>query len=111
MERAGPTAWTRRGDGLAVSIRLTPKSAKDALEGIEQLADGRSVIKARVRAVPEDGAANAALTKLLSKALRLPSAAVSLESGATSRLKTVLLRGEPAAIEAALRAALGLPRG
>jgi uncharacterized protein len=103
-----PTAqslpWTVRRDGVALSVRLTPKSARDALEGIEQLADGRIVLKARVRALPEAGAANTALIRLLAKALALPSSAVTLESGATGRVKTLMLRGDCEAIEARLLA-------
>ncbi|MGB8276857.1 MAG: DUF167 family protein [Methylovirgula sp.] len=100
--------WTPRRDGLALTVRLTPKSARDALEGIEQLADGRAVLKARVRAVPEAGAANAALIRLLAKALGLPASAVSLESGATGRVKTLLLKGDAGALEMRLGAVLGL---
>ncbi len=80
---------------MLVSVRLTPKAAKDTLEGAEALADGRVVLKARVRAVPEKGAANKALEALLAKALGLAKSAVSVESGQTSRLKTVLVAGEP----------------
>jgi uncharacterized protein YggU (UPF0235/DUF167 family) len=40
-------------------VRLTPKGGWDAVDGIEQLADGRSVLKVRVRAAASDGEANA----------------------------------------------------
>lgn len=76
------------------------------MEGIEQLADGRAVLKARVRAVPEAGAANAALMHLLAEALALPNRAVSLESGATSRVKTLFLKGDAGALETRLTALL-----
>jgi len=46
---------------------LTPKSARDEIGGIEELADGRTVLKVRVRAVPQDGEANAALQRLIAK--------------------------------------------
>jgi uncharacterized protein len=29
-------------------VRLTPKGGRDAIDGIERLADGRAVLKARV---------------------------------------------------------------
>jgi hypothetical protein len=108
---AAPAAFVAHRDGLLVSVRLTPKSAKDGLEGIERLADGRFVVKARVRAVPEDGAANRALIRLFAKALRLPARAVSLESGPTSRLKTLLLKGDPIALADALTALFPPPEG
>ena len=53
-----------RNDGVDLFVRLTPKAAMDRLEGIEISADGRSHLKARVRAVPENGAANQALERL-----------------------------------------------
>ncbi|WP_026379914.1 DUF167 family protein [Afifella pfennigii] len=93
MSQAG--FWRATPQGMLVSVRLTPKAAKDTLEGAEALADGRVVLKARVRAVPEKGAANKALEALLAKALGLAKSAVSVESGQTSRLKTVLVAGEP----------------
>jgi uncharacterized protein len=94
--------WTMRKDGLALAVRLTPKSSRDEIIGIEALADGRAVLKVKVRAVPEAGAANAALIRLLAKALGLAPSSLSLESGATSRVKTVHIAGAPAVLEAKL---------
>jgi uncharacterized protein YggU (UPF0235/DUF167 family) len=64
------------------------------IDGVEALSDGRRVLKVRVRAVPEDGAANEGVRRLLAKALKRPASAVSLEAGATARLKTFLITGE-----------------
>ncbi|HHK75008.1 MAG TPA: DUF167 domain-containing protein [Rhizobiales bacterium] len=83
-------------DGLRLSIRLTPKSSRDAIDGVVALADGQKVLRARVRAVPEKGKANTALIRLLAKTLKLPRSQVTLASGATSRIKTVKLEGDPA---------------
>lgn len=91
-----------RGDGIDVFVRLTPKSASDALEGPAEAADGSVHLRARVRAVPEKGAANAALAKLLASALGVPASTVSVVAGGTSRLKTVRVAGEPAALAAAI---------
>ncbi|RUW33898.1 DUF167 family protein, partial [Mesorhizobium sp. M1E.F.Ca.ET.041.01.1.1] len=77
-----------RDDGIDLFVRLTPKAALDRIEGVETAADGRSHLKARVRAVPEDGAANAALERMMAKALRVPASAVSVVAGGTARLKT-----------------------
>ena len=41
-------------------VRLTPKSARDEIAGIENFG-GETVLKARVRALPEQGRANEAL--------------------------------------------------
>lgn len=97
-------AWSRRDDGVLLHVRLTPKAARDAVEGCETLADGRCVLKARVRAVPEDGAANEAARRLLAKALGLAASKVRLEAGATARLKSFHLAGDPAEIESGLAA-------
>lgn len=91
-----PAAVFRIGrDGIDLFVRLTPKSALDRLEGAETSADGRSHLKARVRAVPENGAANKALEKLVAKALGVPASAVSVIAGGTSRLKTLRILGDP----------------
>lgn len=79
-------------------MRLTPKSSRDDIGGIERLADGRTVLKVRVRAVPQDGEANAALVRLLTKALHITASAVRIESGAGSRLKTLCLQGDAEAL-------------
>ena len=86
--------WTITPDGLSIAVRLTPKSSRDAVESIEVLADGRAVLKARVRAVPEDGKANDALLTLVARALGVARRQATLAGGATSRLKTVRVGGD-----------------
>ena len=100
-------AWSLRPGGLDVRVRVTPRGGRDALDGLESLADGRTVLKVRVRAVPEDGAANEGVRRLLAKALRVPASAVSLEAGATARLKTFHIAGEGEKLSAALAALTG----
>ena len=94
--------WSFRADGLALSVRLTPKSSRDEIIGFETLADGRTVLKARVRAVPQDGEANAALVRLLAKALHMSASAVRIEAGASGRLKTLHLKGDAEILAAGL---------
>lgn len=82
--------WYRTvGGATFVSVRLTPRADRDAVEGAATLADGSVVLKVRVRAVPEDGAANHALVRLLAKSLGVPKSAVSVVAGASRRLKQV----------------------
>ena len=99
--------WRVSGDAVLLSLRLTPRSSKDALEGVETLADGRSVLKARVRAVPEDGKANLALLRLLADQLDLPIRALSLATGTTGRTKVIRIEGAPEATLARLAALTG----
>ena len=53
--------WRETKEGIALDVRLTPRGGRDALDGVEALANGRAVLKARVRAAPTDGEANSAL--------------------------------------------------
>lgn len=88
--------FAREAGGVSIWMRLTPKGGRDAIDGLDQLADGRRVLKARVRAAPEDGKANAALCALLAKTLGAPKGAVEIRAGETSRVKKVFVAGDPA---------------
>jgi uncharacterized protein YggU (UPF0235/DUF167 family) len=78
-------------------VRLTPRGGKDAIGGIKSGADG-DYLQARVRAVPEDGKANAALIELLAKATGLAKSSLRISAGASSRLKTVHVAGDTSAL-------------
>ena len=95
--------WTPTADGVVVEVRLTPRGGRDAIEGVERRADGRAVLKARVRTAPSDGEANRALCRLIADALDIAPRQVTVVAGVTSRLKRVSVAGEPAALVAALR--------
>ena len=82
--------WRIRPGGLELRVRVTPRGGRDAIDGVEALADGRPVLKVRVRAAPADGAANEGVRRLLAGALGLPASAVSLESGAAEPLAAAL---------------------
>ncbi len=105
MNDAAPP-WRVTATGLEVQVRLTPKGGRDAVESIEHLADGRAIVKARVRAAPENGEANVALEAALAKICGISKSRAVVTAGATSRIKTVSLTGDPDALAAALRAAL-----
>jgi len=81
---------------------VTPRGGRDAIDGIETLSDGRSVLSLRVRAVADGGEANRAVLELVAKSLHLHKSAVQLLSGATSRLKIVAVEGDTDALEQAL---------
>jgi uncharacterized protein (TIGR00251 family) len=89
-------------EGLLVDVRLTPRGGKDAIEGIERRADGRTVLKARVRAAPFEGEANAALCRLLAGAVGVAPRQVTLMSGEAARVKRVRISGDAARLAAAL---------
>ena len=76
-----------------LAVRLTPRGGADRIDGWGEDAGGRPVLKVRVSAPPVDGEANAALERLLAKALRLPKSAVSVAAGETARVKSLAVRG------------------
>jgi uncharacterized protein len=82
-------------DGISFAVRLTPRGGRDAIEGWQTDSAGRDYLKARVRAVAEDGKANAALVNLLARTLDVPRSSVAIVSGATARLKIVRVLGDP----------------
>jgi hypothetical protein len=72
-----------------LTVRLTPRGGRDAVTGVR--ADG--VILARVSAPPVDGKANAALCRLLAKALGVAPSRVTIVRGQTARDKVVRVDG------------------
>lgn len=94
--------WSQTPDGIEVRVRATPKGGRDAIDGTALLSDGREVLKVRVRVAPEEGAANAAIGKLLAKAAGIAPSQVVLASGATSRVKTFRITGDAERFVAAL---------
>lgn len=92
---------------VVVQLRLTPKGGRDALDGVGELADGRRVMLARVRTVPDKGAANAAVESVMAKALGVPRSDVSLISGHTARLKSLRVDGDVDELSARLRSLAG----
>jgi hypothetical protein len=95
---ARPAAWRATGDAVLLSVRLQPKSSRDEIDGIVALSDGSRSLKARVRALPEKGAANKALIKLLAKALGFARSDLEIAAGTKDRNKTVRIAGSPAEI-------------
>jgi uncharacterized protein (TIGR00251 family) len=89
--------------GISVALRVTPRGGRDGIDGLEKLANGRVVLKVRVRAIAEGGEANRAVTELLAKALGVPKARVRMLSGTTSRLKQIAVDGDPRELGEALR--------
>ena len=78
-----------------LSLRVTPNAGRDSVDGVEVRDDGSTVLRLRVKAVPDKGKANAAVIALLAKSLGIPKSAIALVSGETARLKTLRLAGDP----------------
>jgi uncharacterized protein YggU (UPF0235/DUF167 family) len=101
-------AWSRSENGIRLAVHLTPKSSRNAVEGVAMQPNGSDVLKLRVRAVPEDGKANAAAIELLADWLKIPRSSFVLEAGGKSRVKRFRIDGDPAALESSLIQKLGL---
>ncbi|SHI14995.1 hypothetical protein SAMN05443248_8727 [Bradyrhizobium erythrophlei] len=95
--------WRYSTQGISLALRVTPRGGRDDIDGLETLADGRVVVKVRVRAIADGGEANRAVTELLARALGVPKADVRILSGATSRLKQIAVAGDPRKLGEALR--------
>lgn len=77
------------GNGYTLlRVRLTPRGGRNSLTSWEN-----AVLNARVAVPPVDGAANRALTELLSRSLDIPKSRIHIEKGNTSREKTVRIEG------------------
>jgi|SRR5689334_521200 uncharacterized protein len=94
--------WSLTANGVALIVRVTPKGGRDSIDGIDELPDGRTILKARVRAVPAEGAANAALIHLIAKTIGVPPRDVALAAGETARIKRLLISGDSPTLIAAL---------
>jgi len=98
----GNAPWIAVAGGLRLIVRLTPKARRDSIEGVGTLADGRTVLQARVRAPPREGEANAELRELLAKKLGVPARDVRVEAGVGARLKRIKVDGDGAVLAARL---------
>lgn len=78
-------------DGHLISVRLIPGASRDEILTREKFGS-ETVLKVKVRAIPEKGKANRALCLLLAKSFKLPKSNFEVISGVKSRTKTVLIR-------------------
>jgi uncharacterized protein (TIGR00251 family) len=85
-----------------LAVRLTPKGGRDAIDGVEYMADGRAVLKVRVASPPSEGEANDALIRLIAKAAGVPPRDVAIAAGPTARVKRLLIAGDAVRLITAL---------
>lgn len=74
-------------------MKVQPKSRRPGIGGLA--ADGEA-LRVAVTEAPEDGRANEAVRRALAAALGIAPSAVELAQGATSRLKSFRIAGDPA---------------
>jgi uncharacterized protein YggU (UPF0235/DUF167 family) len=80
-------------------VRVSPKSSRERIDGVVETAQG-SALTVRVRAVAEKGEANRAVEMAVAGWLDVPKSSVAVAAGGKSRLKTVVVTGEPARLAA-----------
>lgn len=97
--------------GLRLEILVQPGAGRNEVEGPREEAGGAYVLKLRVTAPPEGGKANAAVIKLLAKALHLPKSAFEIDRGASSRRKSLTIAGDPETLRGRMETVLGGRRG
>ena len=82
-------AWIQEQSGSClIRVKAVPGARADTIAGL--LGDR---LKVRVSAPPEGGRANAAIERLVAKALEVKAGAVEVQSGFTSPEKVLLVRG------------------
>ncbi len=105
---AGAEQPWRLGSGcVIVRVRVTPKSSIEGVDGVIPSAEGMA-LQARVRAVPAEGEANAAVEKLIARWLDVPKSTVRVTVGGKSRIKSLTISGETIGLEQRLRDRLAL---
>jgi len=74
--------------GASLRVRVQPRASRSAIAGTRE-----GALLVRLTAPPVEGAANAALVKLLAKTLDLPPSALSVARGARGRDKLLHVTG------------------
>jgi uncharacterized protein len=95
--------WRPLPDGVAVAVKVHPKSRRPGLHGAAAGADGER-LRIGVTEAAEGGRANRAACAALAAALGTAQSAVRLTAGATSRQKMLHVTGDPALLAAKLAA-------
>lgn len=96
--------FTRRSDGVRVSIKVTPRAAHGSIKGVETDARGDAYLAVRVAAPPENGKANAEAVRLLARRLGVANRDFRVVHGMSGRRKVLHLRGTPETLSAKLEA-------
>ena len=86
-------------NGVLVTVKVTPRARHEAVEPAGQDA----ALRVRVTEAPESGKANAAVIALLARHWRVPKSSLAMVTGGSSRIKRILVRGEPSILMSKLK--------
>jgi uncharacterized protein len=96
-----PSFVSASRSGTIVAAWVQPRAARDAIVGVHG-----DALKVKVTEPPAEGRANRAVERLLADLLHVPSAAVTVVSGGSSRSKRIEILGiDPVTVAARLRPA------
>jgi uncharacterized protein len=85
-----------------VLVRASPKSSREGIAGVVATVQGPA-LAVLVHAAAQKGQANRAVELALAAWLGVPRSRVTVKAGDKSRIKTVLVAGEPAMLAALLQ--------
>ena len=75
-------------------FKITPNSSQNKILGKFLDEKNQEYFKTSIKAIPEDGKANAELIKFLSKLLKIPKSKIEIIRGEVSRMKVVRISEE-----------------
>ena len=102
-------AWGPVTGGITLSVRVSPRGGRNAVEGLVADAEGRPQLGLRLAAAPVDGEANDAVEATLARWLSVAACEVDVTEGTTTRSKTVTIDGDPVALMRRLQALTAVP--
>ena len=77
-----------RSGVIRLQVLVQPRASRDEIVGVHS-----NHLKIRLSAPPVEGAANKALTRLLSKKLKIPASSIEIKKGQKGRQKLVEIEG------------------
>ncbi len=80
--------YTESGETITFTVRVVPRASRSCVAGCAE-----GALRVRIAAPPVDGAANEELMRFLARALGVPTRAVEIIGGHTSKNKRVRLYG------------------
>ncbi|MGI4877356.1 MAG: DUF167 family protein [Janthinobacterium lividum] len=101
-------AWGPVTGGVRLTVRVSPRGGRNAVEGLTPDADGKPQLSVRVAAAPVDGEANDAVEATVARWLGVKPREVEVTGGLTARTKQLLIDGDPVALVRKLQQLTGV---
>ena len=83
-----------------LACKVTPRSGKDQVMGVQVASDGSREVALRVTAPPDKGKANKAVCKLIAFELGVPKSGVEVKRGDTSHHKILQIACDQGVVDA-----------